>query len=206
LTAAFIGGLFTTPLVLNPFYASFHPAEHTKRGVYRLLPVELSLLNDLPVNVTANRVRQPLGGDPPVSAYFLDDNAYPREGEWFWVRGESRADIALRAPARRREDGSYDSLRIRRLVIEIRSGDVPNEVTVQTGAHESQVALQPRSSATVTAAPGSGLPYKPMPGQPTNYVYFIAIASKTGFTPLFTAGTRDARFLGAFVRIVPLYE
>ena len=28
----------------------------------------------------------------------MDDNAYSREGEAFWVRGESRADLMLRAP------------------------------------------------------------------------------------------------------------
>ncbi len=61
-----VGALFTAQLVLNPFYVSFHPAEHVKRGPYRWLPVELSLLNDLPMNVTPRRCRQPLGGHAAV--------------------------------------------------------------------------------------------------------------------------------------------
>ena len=57
------------------------------------------MVNDLPINVgTRSRIRQPLGGTPPMLAYFIDDNIYNREGDAFWVRGESRADILLRAP------------------------------------------------------------------------------------------------------------
>ena len=63
LAAAFapwaIGGLFVAPMVLNPFVASFHPADNAKSGPLRLLPVELTLVNDLPVN-TEPRARAAL--------------------------------------------------------------------------------------------------------------------------------------------------
>ena len=45
-----IGSLFVAPMVLNPFVASFHPEDNAKSGPLRLLPVELTLVNDLPVN------------------------------------------------------------------------------------------------------------------------------------------------------------
>ena len=51
-----------------------------------------------------------------------------------------------------------------------------------------------------------GLPYKAYPELPTNYVYFLAITSETGFIPMFGTGGRDTRFLGVFVRLVPHYE
>ncbi|MGE3190526.1 MAG: hypothetical protein AB7N90_12650, partial [Vicinamibacterales bacterium] len=73
LVAIGVSSLFTAQLITNPFYASFRPGEHTKHGLFRLLPVERSLVNDLPVNVSPSRSRQPLGGTPPVSANFLDD-------------------------------------------------------------------------------------------------------------------------------------
>jgi hypothetical protein len=206
LAAMAIGGLFTAQLVLNPFYVSFHPAEHMKRGAYRWLPVELSLLNDLPMNVTPSKVRQPLAGTPPISAYFLDDNAYTREGEWFWVRGESTAEIALRAPVRLKEDGTSESLRLKHIVVEARAGDVANEVVVKSATNRSQARLEPQSTATLTVRVGGALPYKPVPGLPTNYVYLISIRSKTGFFPLFSSGSRDNRFLGAMIRITPAYE
>lgn len=206
LAAMAIGGIFTAQLVLNPFYVSFHPAEHMKRGAYRWLPVELSLLNDLPMNVTPAKVRQPLAGTPPISAYFLDDNAYAREGEWFWVRGESTAEIALRAPVRIKEDGTYESLRLKHIVVEARAGDMPNEVVVKSATNRSQARLDSQSTATLTLRVGDGLPYKPVPGLPTNYVYLISIRSKTGFFPLFSSGSRDNRFLGTMIRITPAYE
>ena len=96
-----VGALFTAQLVFNPFYVSVRPGEHTKGGVYRLLPVELTLLNDLPVNLSPSRSKQPLGGTPPLSAYFIDDNAYNRETDAFWVRGQSQSgDHAARAGGR----------------------------------------------------------------------------------------------------------
>ena len=56
------------------------------------------MVNDLPINTgPSTRFRQPLGGTPPVLAYFIDDNVFNREGDAFWVKGESSADILLRA-------------------------------------------------------------------------------------------------------------
>lgn len=204
--AMVVGGLFTAQLVLNPFYVSFHPAEHAKAGPYRWLPVERTLLNDLPVNVTPDRVKQPLGGLPPVLAYFLDDNAYNREGEWFWVKGQSRAELLLRGPAEPRPDGTFDSRRIRRYLIEIRSGDVWNRVTVKTGADTQTVDLPAGGSARVAILAGSGVPYRAHLDQPTSYVYTMSIVSASGFTPLFTSGARDNRYLGAYVHLVPVYD
>jgi hypothetical protein len=79
-------------------------------------------------------------------------------------------------------------------------------VTVRTGAASSTVDLGPGEAATLTVKLPSGLPYRPFPDLPTSYVYWMSIESKTGFTPLFTSGTRDPRFLGAMVRIVPSYQ
>jgi hypothetical protein len=206
IAAMAVGGLFTAQLVINPFHASSRPAEHTKSGPYRLLPVELSLVNDLPVNVLPARVRQPLGGDPPVSAYFLDDNAYNREGDAFWVRGDSRAEFILRAPARPREDGVWESLRVRHFNVEIRSGDVPNRVVVRTRGDRREVEMAAQDLQVVSVRPSRGLPYRPVPGHPTNYVYVMSVSADDGFIPLFTSGGRDHRFLGVMVRVVPVYE
>jgi hypothetical protein len=232
LLAMGVGGLFTAQLVLNPFYVSYHPAEHMKTGLYRWLPVELTLLNDLPINVTPSRIKQPLPpaqpGGLPTLAYFLDDNAYALEGEWFWVRGQSRTELLLRAPAAPRTDASagaggtggssgtggsgstnspqFDSLRIRHLTIQVQSGDVANQVTIRSSVDSSSVTLEPHSSATITLRVGFGMPYHKDPGLPTSYVYWLAISSESGFTPMFSSGTRDSRYLGAMVHITPSYE
>ncbi len=207
-TAA-VSALFVMPVLSNPFYSSFHPGEHTKTGLYRYLPLELSLINDLPVNVSPSRSRQPLGGVPPMSGYFMDDNAFTREGDAFWVRGESRADVMLRAPAPLEAGANGDqphSLRVPRMEIVLETGPKPNRVTIRTGAVEQIVDVPANDRRTVILPMAEGLPYKPYPENPTNYVYALSIESATGFIPLFETGGRDNRFLGIFVRMTPLYE
>ncbi len=209
LVAMFVGGLFTTQILSNPFYASFHPGEHSKTGLFRLLPPELTLVNDLPVGVSPSRSRQPLGGQPPMLAYFLDDNAYNREGDRFWVRGESRADLLLRAPivGQGPEAGGLQrSLAIPRMEVHLETGAVANRVTVASGADTRVVEMAAGTQQSFVMDMPAGLPYRPDPRFPTNYVYNLSITSETGFIPLFQGGSRDNRFLGIYVRLVPLYE
>lgn len=209
IATAALSALFVSPVVSNPFYSSFHPGEHTKAGLFRRLPLELSLVNDLPVNVSPSRSRQPLGGTPPLSAYFMDDNAYTREGDAFWVRGESRADIMLRAPAPMETTSEGERarpLRVPRMEIRLETGPKPSHVTVRTGAVTQAIDVPANDARTLVVPMGEGLPYKPYPENPTNYVYAISIESSSGFIPLFETGGRDNRFLGIFVKMTPLYE
>jgi hypothetical protein len=208
LVAIAVGALFTTQLILNPFYTSFRPYEHVKHGIYRMFPPELTLLNDLPAGHVSSRSRQPFGGDPPMLAYFLDDGAYNREVDegdpvpWFWVRGESRADLILRAPV----DASGRPLRIPRLEVQLSNGPKPNRVTIQTSAETRTVNLAGSSGQSVIVEMGPGVPYRSDPRFPTNYGYVIYIESESGFIPLFEAGLRDNRYLGVRVRLVPQYQ
>jgi hypothetical protein len=207
-TAA-LSALFVAPLLNNPFYTSFYPGEHTKTGLYRWLPLELSLVNDLPVNVSPSRSRQPIGGSPPLSAYFMDDNAYSREQEWFWVRGESRADVMLRAPApleTTAEGERARPLRVPRMEVTLETGPRANQVTIRTAVVTQVVEVPANDRRSVVVEMGPGLPYKPYPENPTNYVYAISIANTAGFIPLFEGGGRDNRFLGINVKLTPIYE
>ncbi len=93
LVALAVGALFIAKVTLNPLYSSFHPGEHAKAGPLRMLPIERSLLNDLPVSADPARSRLRLAGTPPSSFYFVDDGAYVPEGDFFWVKGGRRADV-----------------------------------------------------------------------------------------------------------------
>jgi hypothetical protein len=204
-----MSAVFTAPIISNPFFAAFHPGEHSKSGLYRLLPVELTLLNDLPVNVIQSRIKQPLGGTPPIQAYFVDDNAYGREGDAFWVRGGARADVLLRAPVvtEVRDQGEViRPLRVTRLEVFLETGAVPNRVTIHSGAQTQTVDVPANDRRTVVMAMPAGLPYKAFPELPTNYVYLLAIHSESGFIPRAQGTSGDSRFLGVFVRLNPVYE
>ncbi|MGE0866797.1 MAG: hypothetical protein AB7P34_23070 [Vicinamibacterales bacterium] len=204
-----ISGLFVARIVSNPFYASTHPAEHSKSGLYRRLPIELTMVNDLPVNLQPDRHRQPLGGTPPVFAYFIDDNIYNREGDAFWVKGESHADLLLRAPIEPEATAAGVqealSLRIEKLTVILESGPRPNRVTIDTGTGRRVVELAASSQQIIEVEMPPGVPYKYHPVYPTNYVYSVSIESATGFVPMFESGAPDGRFLGVMVRLIPTY-
>ena len=209
LIAVIGSAVFTAQLVANPFTVSFRPAEHVKSGPYRWLPAELTLLNDLPMNVTPHKVKQPLGGVPPVTAYFLDDNAYPREGDAFWVRGRSRAEFLLRAPIVTEVTPAGDvqrSLRIRQLDVILETGEEANRVTVSAGRGNETVEIPAHDARTITLQMPDGVPYHVDPQFPMNYVYAMSIESESGFIPMFWSGGGDARYLGVYVRLVPHYE
>jgi hypothetical protein len=208
LVSVAVGALFTAQLVLNPFTVSFRPAEHVKSGPYRWLPPELTLLNDLPMNVTPSKVKQPLGGVPPVTAYFLDDNVYRREGDAFWVRGRSRAEFMLRAPITEVTTAGdvQRSLHIQRLEVILETGAERNRVTVDTGTGRQIVEIPPHDRRSVTMEMPSGVPYHVDPRFRMNYVYLMSIESETGFIPMFWEGGEDARDLGINVRLIPHYD
>jgi hypothetical protein len=204
-----VSGLFVMPLISNPFYTSTRPADHSKSGLFRFLPTELTMVNDLPINVQPSRIRQPLGGTPPVFAYFIDDNAYNRERDAFWVKGESTADILLRAPIKPETDAANlqpaTSLVIEKLTVILETGPRPNRVSIDTGTEERSVDMAASSQQTIELEMTHGIPYKYHPDFPTNYVYMVSISSSTGFVPMFENGANDSRFLGVMVRLIPTY-
>jgi hypothetical protein len=142
-------------------------------------------------------------------AYFIDDNAYAREGGAFWVRGRSTTDVLLRAPIEleTRVAGVRppQSLHIDKLTVLLETGPRPNRVTLTTGTETRVIDMAPSSRQTVEIDMTHGVPYKYHPDFPTNYVYMLTISSSTGFVPMFETGAPDSRFLGVMVRLVPTY-
>jgi hypothetical protein len=210
LVAMALSALFVAPLISGPLFATRNPAEHAKTGLFRWLPTELTMVNDLPINTGSDtRFRQPLGGTPPVLGYFIDDNVFNREGDAFWVRGESRADILLRARIQTEADLAgvemSRSLRIDKLTVILETGPKPNRVVTNTGGERRIIDMAPSSQQTVELAMPHGMPYKYHPDFPTNYVYMVSISSSSGFVPMFENGANDSRFLGVFVRLIPTY-
>jgi hypothetical protein len=158
------------------------------------------------VSADVERARKSIGGDPPLRAYFVDHNAYPPEDDSFWVRGASRADVILRAPTAPGAGGQPIPLRVRTLRIEVTNGLVPNRVTVSSGFNRRSVDLAAGEVMQFDLAPAPGVPYRPSI-YPTNYVYPLTVRSTAGFAPFLAdpAGSGDSRYLGARVRVVPVY-
>jgi hypothetical protein len=178
-----IGALFTAKITLNPFYSSFYPAEHAKYGPLRLLPVELTLINDLPINTRLDRVRQLFGADSRFQIYFLDDNAYAREGDAFWIRGDSRADFIVKTAETRTT-----------LRATCTAGPVPTVVEMTAGGQQVSVSLPPGGSGRLELHLPRGFPYQGA------RAWYVAMRVKGGFVPLFSGGGEDHRYLGVQVK------
>ena len=180
-----VGCLFSAQVTFNPFFASFNPSEQAKQGPLRWLPVELTLVNDLPINTQPNRARVWFGEARRFQIYFLDDNAYGREDLTFWVKGRSTAEFLVKTV----EPASA-------LDLEVTSGDVATTVTVSRGFRRQRADLAPQATARLSVPLDDGFPYM------GTRVWRVSIRSSAGFVPLFISGaSEDNRFLG--VRVKP---
>ena len=203
--ALIVGSLFTAQILLNPIYSSLHPGEHTKTGPLHALPIELTLLNDLPMAFNPDRTRRPLAGNPPMLAYFPDEGAFTPEGDAFWLRGKSRADVILRAPVADLGGGRFVSKTISKLAIEVQNGGDPGRVSVSTGAESRTLTMKSAEIARFALAMPRGVPYH-RDENPTSYLYVVSFRTTAGFVPFLDAPpSSDSRFLGAHIRLVPEY-
>jgi hypothetical protein len=186
-----VGGLFMGKLVLNPFATSFYPGRYADHGPLRWLPVELSNVNDLPINTDSSRVRVWFGDnegqhDPGFQIYFLDDKAYGREADKsFWVRGSARAEFMIKTDRP-----------MKRLMLTLTAGPVQTHVSASLSGRTQDVTLAPGASQQISFTLDSGFRY-----QGRWPVWIASVSSSNGFVPLFEEGSKDARYLG--VRVKP---
>ena len=179
------GALFTAHVLVNPFVAAKQPYRIAERGLLRALPVELTMVDDLPVALDVGRHRIPYDTDPALMLSLLDQNAYRPNALEFWVAGRRRADVVVRSPTR-----------LAAVSATLRS-PVPNRVTIRLGGDEATVDLSPGVAADVTLTP-DGVPAR------GRWAYLLSVHPRAGFTPrLADQGAPDNRFLGVLVKLTP---
>jgi glycosyl transferase family 87 len=187
-----VGALFMAKLVLNPFTTAIRPGEYADAGPLRWLPVELSNINDLPINTNPARVRIWFGdnpgiGDPGFQIYFVDRNAYREGDKSFWVKGRSRVEILIKADRP-----------MKRLVLILSGAAVRTTVAARVEGRSQEITLQPGESQRLVFALGQGYPYE------GRWIWRASLSSSDGFVPLFMGGGDDPRFLG--VNVKPMVE
>jgi hypothetical protein len=182
--AIWVGGLaFVAQLLVNPFVASKSVWLMAEHGLVRSLPVELTMISDLPINLDRTRSHLFYGQSPTILLYLLDENAWPPEVGGIWVAGRARAEIVFRT------DHPID-----RATLEL-SAPIANRVRVSIGAAATTVALKPGVPATVTlSAPGVYAHH--------SYGYLLTVSTADGFVPeLVDPKSTDPRYLGVFVKL-----
>ncbi len=183
--------VFLAPVLLSPVHHSLRPGEHAMRGPYRLLPAELTMLNDLSVFTEPWRKKRPCGfvGGAGRSAdrdafflYFLDDGTYGKE-EWagrsgFWLRGGRPAEVVVRA---------FDLAPVERIVLRLTGGPMGDRVDARLGWQRERVRLGPGETREIELRAGRGVPYY------DTYLHVVELRSDRG------APLPDGRGVGAFV-------
>ena len=193
-----VGGLFVGKLIINPFASSMAPGTYADSGPLRWLPVELTNVNDLPINTDSSRVRVWFGDDPgtqstrnpPFQIYFLDKNWFLEADKSFWVRGESRAEFLIKTDRP-----------MKRLVLTLSAGLHPVTVHARVGGREQELVVAAEDSRDIAFALERGFPYVGTDDRLPRWVWVVSVSSDTGFVPIFQGNSTDARFLG--VRVKP---
>jgi hypothetical protein len=176
------GALFTAHILVNPFVSSSRPYIAPRQGVLPWLPVELTMVNDLPIMINSGRARIPYG-EPRMMLYFLDENAWVPERAGIWVAGRSSTEIIVRSGER-----------FIRLDLTLRSL-VRNRVTLSAGAGVRVIDLEPDTLTTVSLQ--------------TRGTYarggvntLLSIGTSGGAVPrLLDASAGDTRFLGVLMQL-----
>jgi hypothetical protein len=184
-------GAFLAPMLRSPVEHSLRPGDHATRGAFKVLPAELTMLNDLSVFTETWRKKRPFGfvGNAERGAdadayhlYFLDDGTFGKE-EWagragFWLRGGASAEVVLRA---------FDLAPVERVVLRVVGGPLGDTVTARLGWRSGRVTVGPGQVAEIELPAGRGLRYY------DTYLHVLRLSSRRG-GPL-----ADRREVGAFV-------
>lgn len=178
------GALFTAQSLVNPFFVSKYPFWNVDHGACRWLPIELTMVNDLPIMLDRNRVKIPVGENPTLSLYFLDENVYPPEPAGIWVHGRRRTDIVIRTTA------PLSNLRVSL------SSVVPNSVWLSFDGSSTTVTLKPGASVDVLFSTAGGV------YADRGWGYVLSVKAAEGVVPMnLDKDTADNRFLGALLRL-----
>jgi hypothetical protein len=182
------GAIFTAQLVLNPFFTRGFPYRNLDHGALRLLPVELTMVRDLPVMLDV-MLRPPViyetPGDPSapkLELYPLDQNIYSPEPAGVWVRAKARTDVAIRIPR------PLASLKL------TLTSPIPNHVWVSFDGRATELDLRPGVPIDVTIPTGPGV------YAVRAYNYLLTVKTSDGFVPYLTEpGSKDRRYLGVLM-------
>ena len=179
---AWLGGtLFTAHILVNPFVSSRETYDYSQRGALRLLPVELTMANDLPANTHPLRRRIPYGENPTLLLYFLDDRATPPEPAGMWVAGGTTSQVLVRT-----------GVRLEALELRLQSRD-RNRVEVAAGGPAVSTELEPNRPVMLRVA-ARGVYAR------QSWSYLLSFRTQSGFVPLlFATDSIDARYLGVQV-------
>ncbi|MBN2245480.1 MAG: hypothetical protein JW755_06515 [Candidatus Aminicenantes bacterium] len=136
--------IFIAPILISPLQHSHYPATHAKQMPFKRLPVEMTLINNLPTNTNTAGWRQTIGTKYSW-LHFLDDNFHPRtisieESNGFFTRGTREAEMILK---------TYYP--VKKMVFHLRNNPRrENKITVKVGRQKKEITLGKLQRGTLT--------------------------------------------------------
>jgi hypothetical protein len=198
--AALVGGVaFTGALVAHPYEASDRPWEGVERQPLNSLPIELTLVNDLPCRLNALRCPILFIAEPTVQFYYMDGRTSSSEPDPMaggrgpvvgnWIFGGVSTDILIKT--------DKPPTRVR---IEF-SGPIDNDVRGRFADRSFTAHVLANGSTAVTLLRPTPFRYH------DNSVYVLHLETSSGFVPAERdPASRDTRRLGVFVKPTFSYD
>ncbi|MBI2571801.1 MAG: hypothetical protein HYV63_32730 [Candidatus Schekmanbacteria bacterium] len=181
------GGVFLGGIWAHPIKSSLEPDAHIDAAPFGWLPLELSLLTNLPFNIHKSKHRVPFGDPPAMYLYFPDHGSHPLEPSraGYWTAGAVTSRAVLRVV------NDVGGLRV-----SVGSSPVRNRVTVRFAGERYAVDLEAGQQRSFDFALSGGFPWR------GTHLYELEVVSSSSFVPRFSLpGSADPRNLGIFVRL-----
>ncbi len=180
-----MAAIFISPILISPFLHSQNPATHAKKLPFKLLPVEMSLVNNHPTMTNPEAFREV--GTPANKGwlYFLDDNYWPKHQteDGFWTKGDRTCEMILK---------TWFPVKELHFLL-LNNPRASNEIKVKMGGKTQKITLGSNQRVTLSISPKRVFKVR------DNHFYKIKIKASIGSIPYFEyKERREGRFLGVF--------
>ncbi len=185
-----MAAVFVAPILLSPLATTQDPSAHARRFPFSLLPVEYTLINDLPTNTNPTHFRQRWGMPyfDDRFLYFLNDsfNDKHREENGWWTYADRTADMVLRT-----------FFPVREVIVRLQNNPrQDNEITVRLDGQTQRILLQPMQKGELRFAVGGGFRIS------QSHQYRFKVRASKGSIPYHEIpGSDEKRHLGVYFEL-----
>jgi len=186
-----MAAIFISQILVSPFRSSALPATHAKRFPFKVLPLEMTQINNFPTSTNPQAFRVHIWPQKPQPhgefLHFLDDNFYPKlEPNGIWTRGTGTCEMILK---------TYYPLKeiVAHLLNNPRN---KNEICVRVDGKTQKISLLSKQWGALRFPVGNGFQIE------GSHLYHIKIKAAKGSIPYFEdEASLERRYLGVFFEL-----
>jgi len=183
--------VFIGQILISPLQHSNYPATHAKKFPFKLLPIEMTLVNNFPTNTNPYAHRQSVGIENTF-LYFLNDKFLPRTGaskekKGFYTRGAKKSEMVLKT--------FYP---IKKVTFHLTNNPrYTNKITVWFAGESKSITLSKLQKGTLTFIPKHAFKMNKW-----IHLYKLSIKAQKGSIPfLESEESNERRYLGVYFEL-----